>query len=216
MRVTAKVKEQTHAAILAAARRLFLKHGLDATSTRDIAKAARVATGTVFNYFPTKHDLAHAIASGAFDSGRDAARERIESPAPGSSTLEMDLFTLIASDLRALADLRGLAAEMLEGDLGRMSPGGSATGDLRSTRLEDASWVLARHGLADHASAPLLHLYWSLYLGVLTFWSRDGSPRQEDTLALLDQAIKMFIGAVAPAPHPPRSTPVPTAQGDRP
>ena len=32
----------------------------------------------------------------------------------------------------------------------------------------------------------------ALYVGVLTFWGRDKSPKQEDTLAMLDQAINMF------------------------
>jgi AcrR family transcriptional regulator len=205
MRVTAKVKEQTQAAILTAARRLFLKHGLEATSTRDIAKAAKIATGTLFNYFATKHDLAYAIAADAFDSGRETARRRIESASspPKAATppasLEMDLFTLIASDLRALSDLRPLIADMLEGELGRMTGGeDSVASSVRAARLEDAAWSLERHGLFEQATAPLLHLYWSLYLGVLAFWSRDESPNQEDSLALLDQAIKMFTGVIAP------------------
>jgi hypothetical protein len=37
-------------------------------------------------------------------------------------------------------------------------------------------------------------LYWTLYTGVLAFWSKDASPRQEDTLALLDQSLAMFVG----------------------
>ena len=30
--------------------------------------------------------------------------------------------------------------------------------------------------------------------GVLAFWSKDASPKQEDTLALLDQSLAMFVG----------------------
>jgi hypothetical protein len=37
-----------------------------------------------------------------------------------------------------------------------------------------------------------VQVYWSLYTGVLAFWSADTSPRQEDTLALLDQSLNMF------------------------
>ena len=39
-----------------------------------------------------------------------------------------------------------------------------------------------------------MHLYWTLYTGVLAFWAGDGSPKQEDTLALLDDSISMFAG----------------------
>ena len=38
-----------------------------------------------------------------------------------------------------------------------------------------------------------LHLYWALFAGVLAFWLDDPSPHQEDTLAVLDGALKMFV-----------------------
>ena len=54
--------------------------------------------------------------------------------------------------------------------------------------------------MVSRASGAMLHLYWSLYLGVLSFWAGDPSPHQEDTLALLDQGVRMFAGAVRGAP----------------
>src|SRR5947207_6925830 len=65
-------KESTRARIVAAALALFQMKGFDATTTKAIARRARVAEGTVFNYFPTKEDIAlyfleleveHAMAS---------------------------------------------------------------------------------------------------------------------------------------------------------
>jgi hypothetical protein len=35
-------------------------------------------------------------------------------------------------------------------------------------------------------------MYWALYTGVLAIWAADKSPKQEDTLALLDQSLNMF------------------------
>jgi AcrR family transcriptional regulator len=197
MRVTAEVKEATNAAILAAARSLFLEHGVEGTSTRDIAKAAGVGVGTVFNYFESKEHLALAIASAAFEQGRAAALERLDRDAAGESSLEMALFTLVAGDLRALAPLRTLVGRIVDGALGRgAGPASSPAGVIRAERVGDAEQLLARHGV--EASGALMHLYWSLYLGVLAFWSRDGSPKQEDSLAMLDQAIRMFTGVAAP------------------
>ena len=50
MRVTAETKRVTRERILAAARELFDSQGFDNTTTRDIAAAAGIATGTLFNY----------------------------------------------------------------------------------------------------------------------------------------------------------------------
>ncbi|MGC0416878.1 TetR/AcrR family transcriptional regulator [Embleya sp. AB8] len=51
-------KQQTRRAISEAAISLFLERGFDKVSVADVAAAADVSTVTVFNYFPTKEDLA--------------------------------------------------------------------------------------------------------------------------------------------------------------
>jgi hypothetical protein len=43
-------------------------------------------------------------------------------------------------------------------------------------------------------SATALQLYWTLYAGVLAFWATCPSPKQEDTLALIDDSLDMFAG----------------------
>ena len=51
-------KEKTKRAILKAALELFAAKGFYATTTKAISKKARIAEGTLFNYFETKEDLA--------------------------------------------------------------------------------------------------------------------------------------------------------------
>jgi AcrR family transcriptional regulator len=53
----ARKKQQTRERIAEAARRLFLEHGFERVTVAMVARAADVAPGTVFNYFPTKEDL---------------------------------------------------------------------------------------------------------------------------------------------------------------
>lgn len=49
--------------ILDAAAHLFAERGFHRTTTKDIAQAADVAEGTLYNYFETKNDLLFAILS---------------------------------------------------------------------------------------------------------------------------------------------------------
>ncbi len=200
MRVTAQTKAATEQAIRNTARKLFVRKGLEATSTREIARGARVAIGTLFNYFASKESLAFAIAAEAFAQGRGAARARLANAQGRTVSLEEELFTLAACDIRALEPIRGLVADVLEAALSPLSAGESSSdaSALRTQRLEDAAAAMERHGFGQAATAAVMHLYWSLYLGVLSFWSADPSPRQEDTWAMLDTSVRMFTGALRP------------------
>jgi AcrR family transcriptional regulator len=53
-------KRAAREAIATAARRLFAERGFDAVTVAEVAAAAQVSEKTVFNYFPTKEDLAFA------------------------------------------------------------------------------------------------------------------------------------------------------------
>ena len=61
------MKEQINdkkTAIMEAALKLFTERGFHGTSTAEISKEAGVATGTLFNYFPTKEDLINSLYFG--------------------------------------------------------------------------------------------------------------------------------------------------------
>ena len=185
MRVTLQTKSATRQRILQAARRLFSDNGFDSTTTRDIALAADIATGTLFNYFPTKEAV---LASLAAEAIADAA------PSPDTKTsLDEALFALIAAGLRKLKPFRKHLPVLLETALSPLAsaPDEAAT-SLRTAHLEAVAKILAAHAHAP-LSPTTLQLYWTLYTGVLAFWAADNSPKQEDTLALLDDSLDMFV-----------------------
>ena len=87
MRVTAEQKRQTRERILECARKLFSDKGFEQTTTRDIAEAARIASGTMFNYFPTKEALAMTIV----DESLGEAGAEFEDRMRGDETLEINV-----------------------------------------------------------------------------------------------------------------------------
>jgi hypothetical protein len=90
----------------------------------------------------------------------------------------------------------------------------SREGDaVREAQLEVVSDLLSEHG-SDVASFVTMHLFWTLYLGVVAFWSGDDSRNQEDTLAVLDQSIHVFAASLASAPSPEGVTPDPADAGE--
>lgn len=208
MRITNDAKLATRQRILEASRRLFARDGFDGASTRDVAREAGIAAGTLFNYFSTKESVALSLAAEALG----AARDGYERKRRGEESLEEDLFAYIAGCLRSLKPLRCCVRPVLEGALSPLAASTSAPEgeSLRTDHLEIIGSILARHGQTE-PSCVTLHLYWMLFTGVLAFWLEDSSPHQEDTLALLDQALKMFVGSL-PEPVADPSKPSPAKE----
>src|SRR5258706_9799183 len=113
MRVTAQTKSATRKRILQTARRLFADNGYEATTTRDIAEAAQIASGTLFNYFPTKEAIVASLASDAVAE----ALTRTNGHSSDAVTLEEDLFAVVAGGLRKLKPLRKHLPALLESSL---------------------------------------------------------------------------------------------------
>jgi AcrR family transcriptional regulator len=195
MRVTAEAKLATRSRILDAARDCFSRAGFEAATTRDIATAAGIAAGTLFNYFPAKESIAMELVAEALGTARCEFEGR-----PHGESLEEDLFALIAAELRALRPHRGYLRPVLETALSPMaraesSPEGEA---IRVEHLEAVGRLIAARAPGGALSPVTLSLYWTLYTGVLAYWACDASPHQEDTLAVLDHFLRAFVGSL---PH---------------
>ena len=64
---------KTRKHIFQTALHLFLEHGYDATSLKDIAEAADVSTGTLYRYFPSKSDMLFQIRADSQEHLREVA-----------------------------------------------------------------------------------------------------------------------------------------------
>ena len=195
MRVTASTKETTRAKILEVATELFNSNGFDATTSRDLAAAAGIAAGTIFNYFSSKEAIVLQLITDALEDSEQVFLRRSKPTA----TLEEDLYLHISTGLRQLLPVKTYAAPAFEAFLG---PDSSFEEDsqpelIRRAHLEVVSGLLEKHGMAEPPSAMQLQMYWLLYTGVLNYWVKDLSRKQEDTLALLDQSVKMFVNWIA-------------------
>jgi AcrR family transcriptional regulator len=194
MRITAEAKIATEQRILDAATRLFTTAGWEGTTTRAIAAEAGIATGTLFNYFQSKEAIAASLISEALIQ----AQQEFERRPRDQESLEEDLFSFIWTGLKRLRNYRKFlspAAETIFSPLARFSP--ERAGDsIRVSHLEGVERILSGHRIAGPRTAVTMQLYWTLYLGVFAYWAADASPHQEDTLALLDQSLKLFIASL--------------------
>jgi AcrR family transcriptional regulator len=184
MRVTTETKEATRQAILNATHTLLRERGWENVGTRDIASAAGIANGTLFNYFPTKEAIVGAIVADALAKANGSEKE---------GATEEQLFALIAAGLRGLRAFRPFLPFVIDSIL---APAERTMRDHETDRIRDEHLAEVERIVGQSLSPMLRHLYWSLYSGVVTFWVADPSPRQEETLALLDQSMTLFVSSL--------------------
>ena len=190
-RITEEAKFATRKRILDGACSLFRQQGFEQATTRDIAREANIATGTLFNYFPTKEDIVMALVMTAFDlAAADFAKQH-----RAEASLEEDLFLNVSTGLRRLKPHRKYVGPALETTLSPLAS--SAVSEqaeaIRLAHLETVQQVISARGMAPPVWTVAMQLYWTLFTGVLAFWVNDSSPKQEDTLAMLDQSIAMYV-----------------------
>jgi AcrR family transcriptional regulator len=101
-------------AVIAAARRLFAREGLDAQMP-DVAKAAKVGVGTVYRHFPTKDHLIAALASAHFEHLAEKARQNLESPDPWEGLADFIRFAAqMQADDRGLCEVMSTRPEVMD------------------------------------------------------------------------------------------------------
>ncbi len=200
MRITAEEKALTRTRILEAAVALFRTRGYESTTTRDIAGAANIATGTLFNYFASKEAIVACLVTEAVEE----ARANFHAKKPEGDLAEQ-LFAYVAAELRQLKPLRTFIMPLLETSLSPLAATSQckSTDSMRANHLATVAEIVRTHGI-EELSPVSLQVYWSLYIGMLAFWAADKSPKQEDTLALLDQSLAMFVAWLPGEPANPQ------------
>jgi AcrR family transcriptional regulator len=191
MRISEQAKHETRSRILTTAAELFCTKGFEESTTREIALTAGLAAGTMFNYFPSKETLAMTMVTEALRQGAEDFRRR----RTNEEQLAEELFMFVASGLRLLQPMRPFLGPVLERSLSPFPrkatcPEGDAT---RQEHLAVVQEIINRHGFTEPPDHVAMTIYWSLYLGILACWTNDPSPNQEESRAMIDYSLRVFV-----------------------
>jgi AcrR family transcriptional regulator len=187
-------KEKTKRAILRAALELFAERGFYNTTTKAISRKAKIAEGTLFNYFRTKEDLAlYFLEQELLEVMEWFQREkRVQ-----SAGLPEKLFAVIHHLLDRLGpyeDFIGAVYLRALQPASKLSPLSlqSQEHNLRYLRFirdilveAEAEKEIPKVGDIGAYAFGLFHL------AMITYWLQDRSSGKEQTLALLDRCLKM-------------------------
>lgn len=197
-RTRERQKEAVRQRIVDAALALFQSKGFDETTTRQIARKAKLAEGTIFNYFETKEDIAlhffeleldHAIAT-----VRGNARLR-------RAPLDEKLFALVEAQLEFLAPYeRFIGAAFVHA----LRPTSRIAFSMRALDLRNRYIAFVQELLQESERIPTggvlawaaPSVFWIYYLGILLYWLNDASKGKQHTLALLDRSLRIGVAVL--------------------
>jgi len=179
--------EQTRAAIVEAALRMFREQGYEATTMRAIAKEAGVATGNAYYYFDSKEELIQEYY----------ARNQAEHAAACRAVLDTEtrLGPRLRGVLRALIDAQApyhaFAAKLYKHaaePASPLSPFSMASSPTRAAAIALYAEVIegARIRVPAGLRSRLPELLWLYSLGIVRYWVHDTSPGCTKTYWLID------------------------------
>lgn len=187
-------KESTRQAILRAALALFAEKGFYTTTTKAISRKAKIAEGTLFNYFQTKEDLAlyflEEELSGVMQWYERDARLR-------GAGLPEKLFAIVHRFLDRLSPYEEFIGAVYLRALqpsSKLSPLSiqSQEHNLRYLRfIREMLAAAETQGEIPKVGDIGAYAFGIFHLAMITYWLQDRSPGKEQTLALLDRCLKL-------------------------
>jgi AcrR family transcriptional regulator len=193
-----KQKRREH--ILKTARKLFWKKGFPGSTMPDIAKAAELAPGTLYLYFPSKEAIYIELLAEGFGQLRDrligAVRPDDETPAQAAALI--DAFIGYARECPEYFDIIFF---VLQRGAGGPRDTLVETGQLRRLEEQETACKAVAAGVLSRIRPDLtpgeldltVEAVWSMLVGVVFYFRREGNER---FAAVADQARQLILRAV--------------------
>lgn len=181
--------------ILLTALRLFRGCGFELTTMRDIARAAKVATGAAYYYFPSKE----AIVSAYYDQVQRVHAETVREECKGKTDLRECLGIVFHSKLEILKDDRRFLGALFRysGDpQHHLSVFGKGAQMQRSQSMGIFREVIAQANVSEEMQKLLPAALWLLHLGMILYFIYDESSGQQKTHKLVDNVLDLLAQAV--------------------
>ena len=197
-------RENQRTRILEAAERLFIRDGIDQVNLSDIARAARLTRNTLYEYFPSKQEVAWAILQKIFDQGRAG----VEKLPGGNGFQRLEHFMLrmagrleaLSEHMRFVVEFNSLYAREASADRMRQATGRAGPGS------DDLVSQLIYQGLADGSIRPDLDpdlasaAVWNLLSAMNSRFALLGSLISEEygqpVMAIYQEICRAFLRGI--------------------
>ncbi len=187
--------ERTRERILEAALAAFRDEGFDATTMRDIARAADMSLGAAYYYFGSKEEIVLAYYRRVFERRRARARKIFAEERDLRARIRA-LYHIHFDELRRDRKLLGALVRSVADPDADVSVFSDATRETRNGSIDLFHEALS----VDEVPEDLRDLgalgLWTLDLGLMLYYIWDSSPRQRKTRQLIDDTIDLLLPVI--------------------
>ena len=179
--------EATRRRLLERALVLFQKRGVEATTMRDIAKAAGLSLGAAYYYFPSKEALVFAYYE-------DNQRDMEELAAHATGTVRERLGVIFHGKLETIRPHRKMLAAIVQRLVDPSDPLSAFSKQSHEVRRRAIGVIEAALGDVPADVRPLAaHALWLLMLAMMLVYINDDSPGEARTHGLVDDGLDMVV-----------------------
>ncbi len=199
-----------------AAWELFTTQGYAHTTTREVAKRAGIATGTLFRYASDKADLLFLV----YHERLSAALERGFSSLPRGGPLIDQLLHLFGGFFRMYEAHPDVAREFVRAMPGADGPNAQAMNGLTFGFLYQLAGLVGEaqsRGEVSRTIEPMQAAanFFALYYGALLGWLSGFSSLEASLDPVLKSSLGLSIRGLLPRDDDPRQPPSPGAESSR-
>jgi AcrR family transcriptional regulator len=200
-------KNERRRRVLEAAREVFLEHGYENATTREIATRAGVAVGTVFVYARDKRDLLMTIVNDDLEAITEESFANLDRSLPFIDQLIVLFepryrYWVRDPEISAVA-LTETAARWLVGDTSETARFLQRRLGMTARIAELVAAAQAAGRVATHDDAPTIALFlMGIYLAHVRFWLGESDPQLADGVARLRRQLRLAMSGLAPRDTP--------------
>jgi AcrR family transcriptional regulator len=182
-------RDATRRRLVDRALRLFQQRGVEATTMRDVAKAAGLSLGAAYYYFPSKDALVFA-----YYEDNQAEMEALAERATGDVRARHG--ALFHGKLETIRPQRKMLAAILPR---LVDPGDSVSAFSQQSRAVRRRAVAIFERALNGAELPAgalplaAHALWLLMLATMIIYIHDTSPGETRTHGLVDDALDLIV-----------------------
>jgi AcrR family transcriptional regulator len=194
-------KRETRARIIDVAIRMFGERGIAAPTVEEIAAAAEVGKGTIYNYFATKEEIVVAFMV--------EVEKRVQGKVADFATRRGPLESILADFIRYQLELKEPYRDFVRVFMAQVYTRGAELlphfeemqKAINPPLIELFQNLLRRSLIREDANLDtLIEIFKLLHMGIITVWINDAPPYR-GTLALLTEEMRLFCEGLGTERH---------------